>query len=202
MGLDRATLIESALELAQRAVQLDPNLVEARIWYGHLFLHAGRLEDGVNQLRTAVELNPSHAQAHAELGHGLALSRNLDDAIAELDIAARLSPNDPRNDRILTFRANAYYWAERYPEAAEVARQAILAARDQQAAAIYGYWTEAASLVRLGRMEEARAVSDEYLDRFGNTDLSAIQYGTWDPVQAEQMLEDLTAINFGAADST
>ena len=202
MGLDRATLIESALELAQRAVQLDPNLVEARIWYGHLFLHAGRLEDGVNQLRTAVELNPSHAQAHAELGHGLALSRNLDDAIAELDIAARLSPNDPRNDRILTFRANAYYWAERYREAAEVARQAILAARDQQAAAIYGYWTEAASLVRLGRMEEARAVSDEYLDRFGNTDLSAIQYGTWDPVQAEQMLEDLTAINFGAADST
>jgi TolB-like protein/Tfp pilus assembly protein PilF len=201
LGVDRGSLVKSALEYARRAVQLDPNLVEARIWYGHLFLHAGRLEDGVNQLKAAVALNPSHAQAHAELGHGLALSLRLDEAIAELDIAARLSPNDPRNERILGFRANAYYWAEQYEEAALVARRAIEASQGQQAAAIYGYRTEVASFVRLGRMEDARAASEEYINRFGATDVSAIQYGTWGPGQAEQMIADLAAANFGAGHS-
>ncbi len=201
LGVDRGSLEQSALDFARRAVQLDPNLVDARFWYGHMFLHAGRLEDGVKQLKAAVELNPSHAQAHAELGHGLALLLRLDEAIAELDIAARLSPNDPRNERILTFRANVYYLAEQYEEAALVARLAIEASQGQQAPATYGYWLEASSLVRLGRMDHARAVSEEYNNRFGATDLSAIQYGTWGPGQADQMIVDLIAANFGTGHS-
>ncbi len=197
MGIeDPTTLIDEALEHAREAARLDPTLVDARIWVGHLLLHKGQIAEGVLELEAAVVLNPSHAQAHAELAHGYALSTRLDESLAQLAIASRLSPNDPRNDRILAFHAIGYYLAGRYEESAVIARRIITTWYGSLGNTAYAYIFEIASLVRLGRIDEARAAVEEYRSQFGEFDWESISVGSWGPGQFEQFRGDVGVVEF------
>lgn len=197
MGIeDPFTLIDEALDHAREAARLDPTLVDARIWMGHLLLHKGQIAEGVLELEAAVALNPSHAQAHAELAHGYALSMRLDEALAHLAIASRLSPNDPRNDRILAFSAIGYYLAGKYEESAVIARRIISTWYGSLGITTYAYIFEIASLVRLGRIEQARASLEEYRSQFGDFDWLSISVSSWGPGQFEQFRGDVSVVAY------
>jgi TolB-like protein/Tfp pilus assembly protein PilF len=192
-GSEAAAALGEAFEHARRALQLNPSLVDARIWYGHLLLHRRQVEEGVAELREAVRISPSHAQARAELGLGLAIAGEVEEALGELFMAIRLSPNDPRNDRILGFEAFAYLYGNRNREAAETARRVI----DSQMGSglnTFMYVVEISALVREGRLEEARASAEEYESFFGPLDWSAIERGAWSQAELDRVRENLQSV--------
>jgi serine/threonine protein kinase len=182
-----------SLEYARKSVRMNPSLVDARIWYGHLLLHHRQIPEGVSELRQAVEINNSHAQAHAELGLGLAISGDVEGALSELEIASRLSPNDPRSDRIKTFEALAYLYAEDYPAAVETSR-GIINAQPGSDLNIFAYVVWVSALTRQNLLEEARTVRSEYESYYGALDWTALQRSAWSQEQIDQVYQDLLLV--------
>lgn len=183
-----------ALVLARKAVQLAPNLVEARIWYGHLLLHDKQVSAGLDELEEAVRLNPSHAQAHAELGFGMALQGRVGESLQQLELAFRLSPNDPRNDRIRTFEALAYLYAGDAEKAARSARLAI----DTQPGSpvmLIAALVEISALVRQGELDVARQRVAEFEGFYGELDWPSISRGAWTEDELNRVESDVRAVD-------
>jgi TolB-like protein/protein involved in temperature-dependent protein secretion len=185
--------LNEALTNARTAVDLEPSLVDARIWYGHLLIHHRQIERGIDQLLEAVRLSPSHGQAHAELGFAYALSGNLDKAFQEFELSSRLSPNDPRSVRIQTFEALAYLYADKNQEALQAA-QSILETNRGLAQSFYPYLVSISALVRLDRTDEARGQAEEFREQLGEFDWPAVQRGAWTEQQLELVRADFESI--------
>lgn len=99
LELDRP---EPARERLERAVELSPELTDARVWLGTLLVAAGEPAAGRRHLERALgELAGGDAdraleqQARAQLGRALAAEGRLTEAVAELERAAGLGPLDP-----------------------------------------------------------------------------------------------------------
>ncbi|HSM05402.1 MAG TPA: hypothetical protein VK858_12355 [Longimicrobiales bacterium] len=185
--------LDTALVHAGRAVQLDPSLVDAHIWLGHLLLHQKQVPEGVAELREAVRLNPSHAQAQAELAFGLAIQGDVEGSMRALELATSLSPNDPRNDRIRTFEAIAYLDAGEYARAAATARS-LIRLRQGSPSVLVTAVVEIAALVREDRMDEARQRVDEFEASYGPLDWPALARGAWSDEELSRVRADLVAV--------
>ena len=91
-----ASFRRRALEEAERALALAPDLAEARSIRG--FLRFAWLRDWTGafaDLRRAVELSPSDSPSHRRLGTLLASQGRLAEALLELENATRVDPLDP-----------------------------------------------------------------------------------------------------------
>jgi adenylate cyclase len=135
---------------AAAAIRLDPQ--DAYGWFAAagaaLFLgrHAEALEDA----RRTIALNPNLAFGHFRLGQVLLYSGRAAEAIAPIERALQHSPYDPQRGAMLSLLALALFHCGDYAEALRDADRAN-ALLDGRALAVL-----AASLVRLGRVEEAR----------------------------------------------
>lgn len=185
--------LDAALDQARTAVQLDPSLVDARIWYGHLLLHHRFIAEGLAQLQEAVRLNPSHAQAHAELAFGLAIQGDVETAMSELAMATRLSPNDPRNDRIMSFEALAHLYAGDNASAAESARR-IIRAQPGSPSVLVASVVEISALVRDGRTDQALGRAAEFEQAYGPIDWPALARGAWTEAELNRVHADLVSV--------
>ena len=194
IGDDAASAaLDEALRNARIAVDLNPSLVDARIWLGHLLLHHRRIDEAVVELQQAVRLSPAHGQAHAELGFGYAISGDLDAAFAEFQKSSDLSPNDPQSIRIKTFEALAYLYAGRNSEAAAAARH-VLNLTGDSARNVIPYLVEISALMRLGDLDTARIRYDEFQASLGPIDWSAIERAAWTNEQLSQVKRDLAIL--------
>jgi len=178
---------------ARRAAELAPNLVEARIWLGHLLLHARKVDQGVVELREGVRLNPSHGQMRAEYGFGLALAGETARAQDELSLAMKLSPNDPRKDRISIFQSLAYLYAGDYENASSSARR-IIDTRPGSQLMIFAYIVDICSNVRLGRIERANTIASEFRANFDLVNWTMISRGAWTEEELAQVGKDLRSV--------
>ena len=188
-----AAALARGLDHARTAVRLNPLLVEARIWLGHLLMHDRQIERGVVELREAVRLNPSHAQAHAELGFGLAISGEYDEAFKHLRESSRLSPNDPNSARIKTFEAFAYLYAGRNAEASTKVRE-VIEVEKGSALNNWAYLIDICALVRQDRLEEARARAEEFTTLFGEIDWPSFERGAWSQEQLDLVRQDMIVV--------
>jgi TolB-like protein len=179
-----------ALAHARKAVELNPTLVEARIWLGHLLLHNRQVAQGVLQLREGVKINPSHGQMRAEYGFGLTMSGEPEQALEELELALKLSPNDPRIDRITIFQALTHHYAGSYEMAAKGARGMIDSRRGSQLM-VFAYLVEVSSYVQLEELEKARISADEFKTDFGLVNWTMIERGAWTEEQINLVERDL-----------
>lgn len=84
-----------AVQLATRAVALDPRDPHGPALLGGMLALFGRKDEALTLLGGALESNPSFAWGHWALGRGLSLWGRPDEAIAHLAAARRLSPRDP-----------------------------------------------------------------------------------------------------------
>ena len=92
---------KTALQLLERAVQLDPGFAEAHAWLAmsHVFgsINWGETEDHLSSGRAeaerAVSLDPNNAGAHSILGYILNYDFRPDEAAAEFATALRIDPN-------------------------------------------------------------------------------------------------------------
>jgi TolB-like protein/class 3 adenylate cyclase/Tfp pilus assembly protein PilF len=102
------------MELAQKALALDPNLAEAHLSLGVALFSALELDASEKELDRAVELNPNLALAYDQYGWTYMAGGRFDEAIAKEKKALEL---DPLNILFNTDLGFFLSWARRYDEA-------------------------------------------------------------------------------------
>ncbi len=93
-----------------RAVALQPDAIDARVYMANMFTDTGRVEKAVPLLRAAVKANPSHAESHWELGYAYRFAGMLEESVSECERARRLDPGVKLNSSTL----NSYLYLGLY----------------------------------------------------------------------------------------
>ncbi len=88
-GREQYALARAAYE---RALQLDPGLIEPRVYMANLFTDTGLAEQSVPLLRRALEESPNNAEAHWELGYAYRFAGMLNESLAEALKAREIDP--------------------------------------------------------------------------------------------------------------
>jgi DNA-binding winged helix-turn-helix (wHTH) protein/TolB-like protein len=94
----------------EKAIALNPQEIEARIFLANLFTDTNRVEEAVPQLRTVLKTNPGHAEAHWELGYAYRFGGMLAESITEGELARQLDPQVKLNSSAF----NSYLYAGEY----------------------------------------------------------------------------------------
>jgi tetratricopeptide (TPR) repeat protein len=89
-----------ALPLAEKAIQLDPNIAKAHLELGIIYAGSERKEDALREFQTAVKLAPAVADAHWRLARLYQAMGRREDAKLEFDKTSSLHKAD--NDSIFT----------------------------------------------------------------------------------------------------
>jgi TolB-like protein len=76
----------------EKAIALNPALVEPRIYMANLLTDTGRVEQAVPLLRSALRDSPNNAEAHWELGYAYRFGGMLEDSVAECEKARHIDP--------------------------------------------------------------------------------------------------------------
>jgi TolB-like protein/DNA-binding SARP family transcriptional activator/predicted Zn-dependent protease len=152
---DPVAAISEGLAHTRRALLLDDGNVFCHVVFGRLLTLAGDLDRALIHLRSATEMNPSYAQAHFGLAQALIYSGEPAEALAEIEVALRLSPKDPLRSMFLTLRSFCHFSLGDYEDAVIAARLAT----QLQASETWSQIALIASLVELGRLDEARGAA-------------------------------------------
>ncbi len=110
------------MDLAQKALALDPNLAEAHLAMGTALQTSLDFKGSEKELARAVELNPNLALAYDQYGWTFASLGRFDEAIAAEKKALEL---DPLNTFLNTDLAFFLYWARRYEDAITQIRKTL-----------------------------------------------------------------------------
>lgn len=94
----------------EKALALNPALIEPRVWMANLFTDTGRVEQAVPLLRGVLANNPNKAEAHWELGYAYRFGGMLDDSVRECELARRIDPEVKLNSSAL----NSYFYRGQY----------------------------------------------------------------------------------------
>jgi tetratricopeptide (TPR) repeat protein len=81
-----------AQQAYQKALALQPALMEAQIYTANLFTDMGQPERAVPLLRQALKTNPNHAEAHWELGYAARFGGMLNESVQQCERARQLDP--------------------------------------------------------------------------------------------------------------
>src|SRR5262249_9797686 len=76
---------EEAQRAYERALSLNPSLIDARVFMANMLIDTGRVEDSVPLLRDALRTNANHPEVHWELGYAYRFGGMLDESIAECE---------------------------------------------------------------------------------------------------------------------
>jgi DNA-binding winged helix-turn-helix (wHTH) protein/TolB-like protein len=94
----------------ERALAIQPNLLDAQIFLANLLVDTGQVEKAVPLLRGALKTNRNYAAAHWELGYAYRFAGMLDESVAECERARQLDPLVRANGSVL----NTYLYLGQY----------------------------------------------------------------------------------------
>lgn len=94
----------------EKALALNPDLVEVRIYEANMLTDTGRVEAAVPLLRTALATSSRNAELHWELGYAYRFAGMLDASVAECEEARRIDPQVKINSSAI----NAYLYLGQY----------------------------------------------------------------------------------------
>jgi TolB-like protein len=146
-------LIQSALEHAQKAVELDEDDARCHVVLGYVCLWLNQLDRAEFHQRRALALNPNDAHIAAHMGLVEAYLGNPADGISWLEKALRLNPLPPYWYR--SFLAMAHYAAREYG-------QVVIALSASSNRFPWDLMYLAASYAQLNCIEEARQTLSEW----------------------------------------
>jgi len=109
----------------RHAIDLNPALPGAHLWYGMFLRDQGRLDEGMPELRRAAQLAPVSEMTSVNLAYALMSQGNYSSALEQAELAAELNPASVSTQLLL---ANVYRCLARKTEA-----QAALARAEQAA---------------------------------------------------------------------
>ena len=101
---------QKALKAFERALALQSDQIDARIYMANMFTDTGRVEKAVPLLREALKTNPNHAEIHWELGYAYRFAGMLRESVSESELARRLDPVVKLNSSAL----NGYLYLGQY----------------------------------------------------------------------------------------
>ena len=84
-----------------KALSLQPDEIDARIYMANMFTDTGRVEKAVPLLREALKTNPNHAEIHWELGYAYRFAGMLSESVSECERARQLDPGVKLNSSTL-----------------------------------------------------------------------------------------------------
>ncbi|HTY43478.1 MAG TPA: protein kinase [Thermoanaerobaculia bacterium] len=140
---------------AERALELDPNQVDAHVALARVsLLYDWDFAAGEREARRALEIQPNSADAHHMLGWYFQFTGRREESLAEFEKAEKLNPLDAEPYATTAF---GEYMARRWEPAVASARKGLKLVPES------GWLREIAalSLVRLGRCGEAVATAKE-----------------------------------------
>jgi adenylate cyclase len=149
--------LQTGLEIAQRAVQVDEEEPQARFVVGVALLWSRKHDRALVELQRSVAIAPNFAEAHLAIAHVLIYSGDAAGAIDSLDTGMRLDPL--YRDIALYFLAEARISLGQFDEA--VAALKLRLQRDSNSASSYALL--ASCYGHLGRIAEAQAVWAEVM---------------------------------------
>ncbi|MBX7220593.1 MAG: protein kinase [Blastocatellia bacterium] len=86
-------LVRKAEAAYRRALEINPDAIEAKIYMANTFTDSNRVEQAVPMLREVLQTNPNIAEAHWELGYAFRYSGFLQDSIRECERARMIDPS-------------------------------------------------------------------------------------------------------------
>jgi tetratricopeptide (TPR) repeat protein len=104
----------------RKAIEIDPDYVEARVHYGALLVESGDTSEAIRQLSAAVQRDPKNSQAYSHLAEAYYLANAFEKSEEAANKAIELSP---RNSQAYLFRGDARRRMKRFEEAIEDYRQ-------------------------------------------------------------------------------
>jgi len=167
-----------ALELARKAVAIDPNDAGCRWVLAYLLAYERSFAEADQEFARAVELDPNEADAWAALSDIAVLAGRIDEGLEHIRKAFRLNP----------FAPSWYYLA--LGQAQYAARQYETAVETLKSEETYRTSSRrflAASLAQLGRLDEARAEAELFL--VGNPDFTIGHWAATEPFRDAATLE-------------
>jgi tetratricopeptide (TPR) repeat protein len=123
------------IQLAQEALTLDSNNVEARFWLGSALGVANRYEEAVEQFKKVIQANPNHQDAYYNLGLTYYRLEKYSKAIETLEVGLAINPD---NHPILFWLGKCYELIENPSEALRYYRRAIETAPEKSSGYIRG----------------------------------------------------------------
>jgi DNA-binding SARP family transcriptional activator/TolB-like protein/Tfp pilus assembly protein PilF len=160
----KKSLLETAGQNAQHAVQLDNRDSYAHFALGRILSMQRQYANAILELETAIDLNPSFGRAYFGLASVAVYAGNYAQAQEPIDTAIRLSPADPHLWTFYNMKSRALTGLGQYEDAVYWARKAV-----RQPSATF--WTDlclVSVLGYLGREDEARlAIQDLYRKKPG-----------------------------------
>jgi len=132
----------------RRALELNPGLPAAHLWYGMFLRDQGRLQEALPELRRAAQLEPLSALTSVNLAYGLLAEGNYGAAVEQSRRAVELSPGLVSADMMLAHASQA---------ASNTAESEAALARALQSAAgnPHALSVLACEMVRRGRRDES-----------------------------------------------
>ena len=155
----------SAEETIRRAVELDPNSLDAHYVYALLLMALGRIPEAITHIEHSAQLDPLSAQVHSTFGRLLYRARKFEEAIVRLNRAIELEPrNSQAYDRLgdvydqmgKHVEALAFYEKSRGPTRNPGERSRI-----------------ARTYARMGRVSEARQIVNSLGDSYSSAEVYA-----------------------------
>ncbi|MFL6544120.1 MAG: winged helix-turn-helix domain-containing tetratricopeptide repeat protein [Candidatus Udaeobacter sp.] len=101
---------QKAQRAFERALALQSDQIDARIYMANMFTDTGRVERAVPLLRQALAMNPNRAETHWELGYAYRFAGMLQESVSEAETARRLDPGVKLNSSTL----NGYLYLQQY----------------------------------------------------------------------------------------
>jgi DNA-binding winged helix-turn-helix (wHTH) protein/TolB-like protein/Flp pilus assembly protein TadD len=95
-----------------KALSLQPDEIDARIYLANMYTDTGRVEKAVPLLREALKTNPNHAEVHWELGYAYRFAGMLAESVSECERAKQLDPVVKLNSSTL----NGYLYLGQYDQ--------------------------------------------------------------------------------------
>lgn len=85
--------LDEAIAAFRKAIQIDPNYLNAHLNLGVTLYTQGKLDEAIAAYRKAIQIDPNFVDAHFNLGFTLYVQGKLDEAIAAYRKVIQIDPN-------------------------------------------------------------------------------------------------------------
>lgn len=120
--LGEINTLERAIEHSQKAMAIDPQMLEVRWARGYVLEVTGNYEEAIEQLQFAIEINDTIADLHMALGRNYFTIEEYDLAVFQFTKAYSLNPTDPEPNWYIS---RVYSRIGEFAKAVQYAEQAV-----------------------------------------------------------------------------
>ena len=172
---NKAELENWSLNMGKKAVELAKDNFETHRALAMAYIAVNDPAQAVHHLNSAIEINPNSGSLHQQLGTAFVAMGQPEEGIRHLELALHLSPGESGAGPVHVRLAEARFMLGEYEKSVELAEEALRRPETQ-------FWGNAiltCSLVKLGRIDDAKEAAAELLRRQPDLTISKVRESTF-----------------------